>query len=198
MKEKYTINTSAEFANELVSIMAKKLGSSKTKVIGGIVSTLNLKENSEFSKLLAHAEVKQFQGVKRFLIDTEMTGDEILNFLDKNPKSFFALSFEIGKDKLKIKPKAPKASKGKKGEEPKADFCKLITFDKELGSGFVFEKNDFKDAVINHTFIIDSLILPEGEKDFAKIREIAKRKGKIIRKAEIDGKKVVTEKEFEA
>ena len=34
------------------------------------------------------------------------------------------------------------------------------------------------------------------KKDFAKIREMAKRKGKIIRKAEIDGHEVINEKEF--
>ena len=31
-----------------------------------------------------------------------------------------------------------------------------------------------KEAKISHTFLIDELILPQGEKDFAKIREMAK------------------------
>jgi hypothetical protein len=90
---KYTINASSEFANELVKDVAEKLGSTKTKVTGAIVSTQNLKEKPEFKLLLENSEVKQFQGVKRFLIDKEMSGKEILAFLGKNPKAFFALSF---------------------------------------------------------------------------------------------------------
>ena len=64
-KEKYTINTSAEFANELVNEMAKKLGSSKTNITGVIVSTLDLKDKIEYT------DIKQFQGVKRYFIDKE-------------------------------------------------------------------------------------------------------------------------------
>jgi len=33
-----------------------------------------------------------------------------------------------------------------------------------------------KKEKISHTILIDNIILPEGEKDFAKIREMAKRK----------------------
>ena len=73
-----------------------------------------------------------------------------------------------------------------------------MTNDSSIGKSFVFEKPDFKDAEINHTFFINELILPQGETDFAKVREMAKRKGKIVRKALIDGKEVVSEKEFEA
>ena len=73
-----------------------------------------------------------------------------------------------------------------------------MTTDSELGKSFVFEKPDFKEAEINHTFLINELILPEGEKDFAEMRKMAKRKGKIIREAVIDGKEVNSEKEFVA
>ena len=84
---------------------------------------------------------------------------------------------------------------GKGEEAPKADFCKLITTDSEIGKSFVFEKNDFKLAEIVHDLIIEKIIMPEGEKDFAKIREMSKRQGKIIRKAIIDGAK--SEKTYE-
>jgi len=39
--------------------------------------------------------------------------------------------------------------------------------------------------------------MPKGEKDFAKIREMAKRKGRIFRKTLIDGKEIEKEKGFE-
>lgn len=190
---KYTINTSAEFGNELVREVAQKLGNNKTKVEGAIVSTLGLKGKIDFK------EIKQFQGVKRYLLDKEMSGNEILDLIEMSPKAFFGLSFESEDSKLKIKAKAPKSGKPGKGDEkPKADFCKLITTDAELGKNFVFEKPDFKKAEIVHTFFIEDIIIPKNEKDFAKMRELAKRKGRIVRKAEIDGVEKISEIEFEA
>jgi len=50
VKDKYTIFTTAEFGNELVKILAEKLGDKKTKVTGGIISTVNLKEIPKYQK----------------------------------------------------------------------------------------------------------------------------------------------------
>jgi len=195
---KYAINTSAEFSNELVRAVAEKLGENKTQVTGAIVSTSDLKEKIDFK------EIKQFQGVKRYLIDKEMSGSEIIALLDEFPKTFFALTFNVGEDtKLKIKPKAPKSGKSGKEKDggPKADFCSLKTKDKEIGQSFVFEKSDFKLAEINHTFFVEQIVVPDElktSKDFAKIREESFRKGKIVRKAIIDGEDKTQEFEFQA
>src|SRR3989344_1948801 len=195
-KTGYKIKTSAEFANELVWAMAKKLGERKTNVTGAIISTSDLKNEIKFK------EIKQFQGVKRYLIDSEMSGREIFELLEKFPKTFFALSFSIGEDVLKIKPKSPKSGKpGKEVEEIKIDFCSLKTSDAEIGKKFVFEKPDFNRAIIKHIFLIEKIEIPEelkNSKDFAKIREKSKRVGRIIREAEIDGEKIKSEKEFSA
>lgn len=193
-KKLYTINTSAEFANELVTIMAEKLGEHKTKITGAVISTNDLTNKLDFK------EKKQFQGVKRYLIEKEMSGKEIISLLNEFPKAFFGLSFNVDlENKLKIKDKAPKTGKpGKGDEEPKADFCKLITTDEKIGNSFVFESPDFKSVEIKHDFMIENIILPEGEKDFAKIRELAKREGKIIRHINIDGKKEIKEFPFSA
>jgi len=189
----YSIKTSAEFANELVRVVAEKLGEESVKVTGAIVSTQDLTGELEFK------DKKQFQGVKRYLIDKEMSGTEIINLLEKFPKNFFALTFEVGDNKLKIKPKAPKSGKAGKEKDggPKADFCSLKTSDKNVAESFVFEKPDFKEVKINHTFFIDELVLPDGEEDFAKIREMAKRKGRIVRTAVIDGVEMKKEIVFE-
>lgn len=195
-KDKYSISTSAEFANELVREMANKLGGSSAFVTGAIVSTSDLTGKVDFK------EKKQFQGVKRYLIDKEMSGNEILSLADEFPKAFFALSFSVGEETLKIKPKAPKSGKPGKGDEaPKADFCKLVTTDSQIGESFVFERKDFKKAEIKHTFVIEQIKIPDelkNEKDFAIIREKSLRKGKIVREAEIDGEKNKKEAEFEA
>jgi len=196
--KKYTVNTSAEFANELVRIVAEKLGSNKTKITGAIVSTSDLKDEIEFTN------IKQFQGVKRYLIDKEMSGKEIVSLLDRFPKTFFALTFSTpdGETSLKVKPKAPKSGKPGKGDEaPKADFCKLITTDQNLGKDFIFETDDFKKADIVHHFFIEEIVVPaelKNEKDYAVIRERSRRKGRIVREAKIDDKSSKEEGKFEA
>ena len=132
-----------------------------------------------------------------------MSKEEILSLIYESPKSFYGLSFTVdSENSLKIKPKAPKSGKpGKGDEEPKADFCKLITNDQKIGESFVFEKKDFKSAGIKHDFVIEKIILPEvsdNEKNFAKIREMSKRQGKVIRYSNIDGVKSVKEYLFVA
>jgi hypothetical protein len=195
-KGKYTIKTSAEFANGLVRAVAEMVGNANVKVTGAIVSTNDLTGELDFK------EKKQFQGVKRYLIDKEMTGDKITELLNKFPKTFFALSFEFEDTKLKIKAKAPKSGKpGKEGEKPKVDFCNLKTTNKELAESFIFENTNFKKAEANHTFFIEEIVIPEGlknEKDFAIVREKALRKGRIVRKIVIDDKEMESEKEFSA
>ena len=194
---KYTIKTSAEFANDLVRLMAEKLGSEKVKVTGAIVSTSDLTGELDFK------EKKQFQGVKRYLMDGDMSGEEILSLMEKLPKTFFALSFSVGDEVLKIKPKAPKSGKpGKEKEDgPKADFCSLKTTDKEIVGDFIFENPGFKGARINHTIFVERMVIPDElkeEKDFAKIREESKRAGRIVRKSIIDDQESEKEYEFEA
>lgn len=197
---KFTINTSPEFAADFVRLLADKLGNQKTKVTGAIVST------SDLTGKISFKDKKQFQGIKTYLMESEMSGDEILKLMKEFPKVFFGLSFEDnGGNVLKIKPKAPFSGKGGSpkgdGTEKKVDFCKLITRDPKIVASFIFEKPEFKIASINHTFFIEEIIIPselKSEKDFAKVRESAIRKGKIIRKATIDGKEFKTEMNFEA
>ncbi len=200
----YKISTDSEFANDLVREVAKKMGKNKTKVSGAIVSTRNLNEIPKFQELLKNAQIKQFQGVKRYIIEEELSGEDILNFLNLVPRAFFAFSFESSDGtKLKIKPKAPKSGKpsNKGDDEKKVDFCKIQTKDKEIVKKIIFEKEDFSEARISHDFIIESLEIPEELKDsndFAKMREAAIRIGKVIRKAKIDGEEIVNEHEFAA
>jgi len=193
-KGNYTIKTSAEFTNELVKDLAEKLGKNKTQVTGSIIGTNDLKGILEFKK------ISQFQGVKNYSIEREMSGSEIIDLINRFPKNFFALSFSAGNDILKIRPKAPKSGKpGSKGEEtPKVDFCSLKTTDRKIAESFIFENPDFKTAKINHTFLIESIPIPpelKNSEDFALIREKSKRVGKILRKSEID--EVKTEKTLE-
>ncbi|GAG13546.1 unnamed protein product [marine sediment metagenome] len=99
--------------------------------------------------------------------------------------------------KLKIKKKLPKPGKSEGKIDDK--FCQIeldLRYWQEIKNAFMLP--ECKKCRISHTFIIEEIILPEDEKDFAKIREKAKRKGKIIRKLEIDKKESKEEKNFEA
>lgn len=199
-KELYKISAGSEFANEMVEELAKELGNKKVNMTGVIVSTLNLNAEQDFKKMLGNCEIKQFMGVKQFKINHNLSGDDILSLIKNFPKAFFALSFKTESSELKIKPKTPKSAKPstKAKDSIKPDFCKIATKNRSIGEEFVFEKKDYKTAEISHDFVIENIIFPEGEKDFAKIREMAKRKGRILRNALIDGKRMNSEKEFTA
>jgi hypothetical protein len=209
-KGKYSISTTYEYANDLVRALAEKLEKSgnKAKINGVIVSTRDLTGMINFS------DKKQFAGVKQYFLDCEMSGSEIIALLDKLPTAFFALSFSLedGNDKteLKIKPKAPisgkPSTKAPEDQKVKADFCKLITNDKCLFASFVFDSEilnsseNIKKAEITHVYLITDIEIPKGEKDPAKMRENAIRKGKIIRTIKIfpEEKIIKKEKEFSA
>jgi hypothetical protein len=194
----YAMWTGAEYANELVRAMAEKLGSNKSKITGSVVSTLKLKENPTLQSLLANCGLKQFAGVKQYLVNTEVSGHEIIKCLDAAPEGFFALSFIFGDSILKIKAKAPKSAKPSTSEKAaKADFCNLKTSDGELITKFVWETG-WKSFEANHTFVINDIILPTGVNDPSELRKKAKRKGEIIRKIIIDDVSKTEKHNFEA
>ena len=194
-KDKFSLSTTPEYGNELVRALAEELGESKAEINGALITTIDLSEEYDFK------EVKNALGVRKHFIEAEMSGKEIIELMGRFPKAFFALSFNTPASELKIKVKAPKTKPSGKGEEkPKVDFCKLKTTNKDIVKRFVFDINldTLKKAEITHDFHITELIIPKGETDFAKMRELAKRKGKIVRKITIDEQTEEKEAEFEA
>lgn len=200
-KDKFSLSTTYEYANELVRAMAEKLGNSKSKITGVVVSTRDL------TGQLAFSGKKQFAGVKQYIIEAEMSGKELIDVLGKFPTAFFALSFKLpdGSTELKIKPKAPisgkPSTKSADEQKPKADFCKLYTNDLNLIKNFVFDSEineSVKKAEISHIFQITQIDIPKGETDPAKMRENAIRKGRIIRTIKIEEKEMKKEASFSA
>lgn len=196
-KDKYTLATTYDYANEFVRFLAEKLGSKKTKVTGPIISTRDLKGQ------LNYASIKQFAGVKQYVLDCEMSGEELIALLDKLPTAFFALSMTVEGCELKIKPKAPVSGKpSTKADAPvKADFCKFYTTDKNMIKSFIFDSEiteSTKKAEIKHVYNINDIIVPKDETDPLKMREMAVRKGKVTRIITIDEKIVKKEHDFSA
>ena len=198
---KFTVDTTSEYARELARALGEKLGNNKTHVTGALISALDLQG-------FKYEERKMAMGVRKYMINREMSGKEIVDLCDNVLKAFIGLSFKVGEDELKIKDKSPKSAKGassakKEDADLKIDFCKLKTTDKKLVEGLVFDKEAIgaKKVLIKHDFIINDIVVPtdlKGEKDFAVIREKALRKGKIIRYLDLDGSKTKKEIEFSA
>jgi hypothetical protein len=199
---KYIIDTTSEYARELIRFMAERLGHNKTLVQGALVTAIDMDGKFKYE------EKKMAMGVRKYVINREMAGNEIIDLCDNVPKAFFGLSFKVGDEELKIKDKSPKSAKGASGskgedEELKIDFCKLKTTDKKIVENLLFDSEiqDFKKAEVRHDFIITDIIIPaelKNEKDFANVRDVAKRKGKILRIINVDGKIIKKETEFEA
>ena len=111
----------------------------------------------------------------------------------------FLLNADGNGIKLRIKGKLPKPGKSENKIDEK--FCQMELDEKYYGAvkeDFFWDLPECKKANIEHIFIIKDIIMPNGETDYAKIREMAKRKGRIIRIANVDGKETRKETEFEA
>lgn len=196
-KNNVKIKTSFEFAHDFIEILTPTING-KTRVTGSIITTQDIRNALGFEI----ADMSQFAGVRNLKIDTDLSKEDILNAISENPNALFLLSFSTDYGSLKTKPKSPTSSKPEKSGETeiKADFCIFSTSDKKILDNFAFDvKQDFKKLKIKHDFIIDEVIIEDAYKnDYKLIREKGKRKGKIIRYLDIDGKKEEHEHSLEA
>jgi hypothetical protein len=98
---------------------------------------------------------------------------------------------------LKVKKKLPKP--GKNEEKIDDKFCALdldIKYWDKVKEVFFWGVPDCKKVLIEHELQISDIVLPSGVDDPVKIRELAKRKGKIIRKINCDGVESMKEYDF--
>ncbi len=176
---KIKVKTSFEFANDMVKFVNEN---KKVKFSGKVLSKNKVeglegrKKAGVFVYEISECSIEQFENAYYYLLD--VNDAEIV---------------------LKIKKSLPKPGK----DEEKIDdgFCSLIIdvkYWQALKNAFFWDIPECKKAEIEHELKINEIILPKGEKDPARIRELAKRKGSIARKMIIDGKEVVKEISFEA
>ena len=193
-KDKWVIKTGNEFANFFVrKLLEKHLG--KVQMKGVIVATFDVSKEAKFEI----SNIKQFMGIKQAVVDSAVESKQVIELMDKFPKAFYALSFSIGNDELKIKPKAPKSAKpSTKGEsEAKIDFCSLKTGDENIIKDLFFDFPNFDKISVSHAVQIDSIEIHKGVENPVEMREKSIRKGKIIRKIIVDGKEAKKEASFE-
>ena len=165
------------------------------------VNLANELENVKFSGIVLSREKLDLENEKKkkgiFQYEVSDIESEKINEI-KNKAYALLLSGESEEIVLKIKKKLPKPGKSEKKIDDK--FCQLeldLKHWDKVREAFMFPEG--KKFRVSHIFEINEIIIPEGEgeKDFEKIRLLAKRKGKIIRKLEIDKKESEEEKEFE-
>ncbi|MBI2044138.1 hypothetical protein HYT24_02120 [Candidatus Pacearchaeota archaeon] len=193
--KKLKVKSSFEFANDLVKVCAE-FGNSK--VSGIILSKKDISNIMSMNGIIGNSETKK-GGLyyQNNIALQELTKDQILKLEDES--YFTLLNMEGDGFKLKMKPKLPKPGK----DEDKIDdkFCQLEADEKfysKIREDFFWDLQNGKKVSVAHNLSITEIIAPKDEKDFAKIREMAKRKGKITRITNIDGKEVKTELDFEA
>ena len=192
-KDKWNIKTGNEFANFLVRKCLEKINGEIN--IGGIIVYTGSLGDSK----IPIEKMKQFMGIKQYVIHTTAKAPDIIELMNKYPKAFYALSFKFDDSELKIKAKVPKSAKpSNKGEkEVKADFCSLKTSDKSIIDDLFFDFPNFNEIKVRHILQITEVIIPKSIDDPVKMRELSKRKGKIIRETNVDGRIEKKETEFE-
>ena len=190
-KSSNTIKTGFEFAGELAYELAETIKGT-TRVTGGIITIQKIAGEVPFE----FAGEKQFAGVRTFLIDTDLSKEQIQDLFHKFDSALILLSFKTDKGEIKTKVKNAKSGKpGKEDSEPKADFCSFKTSEDRILKDFCFDiDQDFSRVFIKHTFEIEELEIPgEYKDDYKMARKAAIRKGKLIRELDIDGTKVTKE-----
>jgi hypothetical protein len=187
---KIKVTTSFELANDLVLFVFELVDKA---LVSGIV--------------LARQQIPSLGAGKKksklfeYEINKEMNSKEI-NDIAKSAY-FMLLDCSAGGIDLKIKKKLPKP--GKREGKVNDKFCILeadLKYEPKIREEFLFdlkgEADSAKKIEIKHSFLINDIILPQGEKDFEKIRLLAKKKGKIIREISIDGRIIRREMPFTA
>ncbi len=173
------VKTSFEFANDLVKFVDEN---KKVKFSGKILSKEKVagkegrKKAGVFVYEVSECSLKEFQSVYYYLLD--VNDSEIV---------------------LKIKKSLPKP--GKEADKIDDGFCSLIVEPKywaALKNAFFWDVPECKKAVIEHELKIKDIIIPKGESDPARMRELAKRQGTIVRKMVVDGKESIKEYSIQA
>jgi len=180
------INGTFELANDFVRFAASN--SKKMKISGIIMSR---------EKVLPDGKMKK--GLFHFDIDREIGSDELLKISEKA----YAMLLDCEGDEIsiKMKKKIPRPKAQIRDKPPKINdkFCIMLlplSLWGKVKDEFLFNLPEGKKYRLSHSYTITEIIVPKGEKDFEKMRLLAKKKGKIKRIALVDGKETVEEKDF--
>jgi hypothetical protein len=184
--EKIKISGTYEVINDLVEFSASL--APKLKVDGIVISRTAINGLSGVEK----------KGLFNYELNEEIDSKKLAEIVKT---SFYALlDCSANGIEFKTKKKVPRPSS--KGIDKVNDkFCIMnldAKFWPQVKDEFLFNLPDGKKFRLIHKYEIKEIIMPKGEKDFEKIRIMAKRKGRLFRTAEVDGKILTQDIDFEA
>jgi len=194
---KVKVKGSFEYVNDFVLLVSELI--KEIEIEGIILSKEDISKNLSSNNINGVSETKKGGLFFKNNIDKQKIASEIL--IEMFPKIYFALLDISGEGiNLKIKKVLPKP--GKSGEGKVNDkFCQLeadLKYYGKIKEAFFWDIPDCNKTKASHIYEITDLIYPKDEKDPAIIRLKTKRKGKIIRKLEIDKQEQIKETNFEA
>ncbi|MFH1823385.1 MAG: hypothetical protein ABH817_01575 [archaeon] len=179
------ISSSFELANDFIEFLSSLVP--ELKVSGIILS------KEEIPGLTGKKKAGSFQ----YDVNNSLDSKKIKEILEKC--YFILMDAEANGIIYKVKKKLPKP--GKSAAKVNDKFCSLnldLKYLDKFHSEFLWDiQKQFKKVRLEHIYEINEIVPPAGEKDFAKLRLLAERKGKLIRKIILDGKESVKEKEFQ-
>ena len=178
------ISSTYELANDLILFAASL---AKNLKIPGLV--LSKKEISGLS-----GKIKK--NLFAYNLDQEISSEKVMEIAENS--YFMLLDCSAEGIELKMKKKLPKPS-SKSADKVNDKFCSMILdikFWPAVKAEFLLNLPEGKKYRTINKYEIKEILLPKSEKDFEKIRVMAKKKGKITRKIEIDEKQIIQEKEF--
>jgi len=193
--QKIKVSSGFEYNDVLQKMLSKIFVENKQvdsiNVKGSVFSKSKEKPDVILNKLEIDFETK---GKKR-IIDETMSPDKFKEFVNSIGNFYSLLNIKAGIYSLSVKKSLPKP--GKLIE----NFCKAIFSKSDLDfihDEFLFDtKEDFKKAIIKHTYLIEDIIIPEKYKDDVEnMRIMSKRKGEIIRDIEVNGESFKKEYKF--
>jgi hypothetical protein len=115
--------------------------------------------------------------------------------LKEYPGAYFYL-LDAASPEISLRTKKSLPKPGKDAEKIDDKFCALeldLKYWPVLQQTFFWDVADGKKVTVEHNVIVQQVEFPAGEKDPVKIRDLAKKKGKIIRRLNIDGKESAKE-----
>jgi len=193
--KKIKFKSGYEFSNDLVKLCALF---GNCKISGIVTSKEDISDIMGVNNIKGNSETKKGGLFYVNNIDEQEITPEKLLELEK-AAYFTLLDIEGDGFKIKMKKILPKPGKNEKKIDDK--FCQLEADEKYysiIKEDFFWDVVEAKKIQIKHTLLIESIIMPKDEKDFAKIRELSKRKGKMVRQITADDKESIKEHEFEA
>lgn len=188
-KNSIKVKSSFDFANDFVGIIADNIKEAAS-VSGKIIVPGDFQKGiSGICEPVSYSKRGKLYTAE---ISAELSPEQLRRIYDTFSQNFLLLNIKSSEFSLKVGKSLPKP-----GGAVKPNFCSA-TLPLNLLEEFAWDvKQEFSKLIIKHVLnITDIVVPPDLRNDPAKARLEAKRKGKILRIIEIDGKETRKETEF--